>query len=335
MKNCYLVFDSMESEDCYYGLKVSFAKDCVDCIYTIYSEQCYQCCNCSKCHSLSYAMHCNDCRDGYFLFDCRWCSNCLLCVWLANRHYCYKNIEYTPEEYQKIKEDYLDKLQQGEGESIQKEFNARRLTLPHRHACNTTVENCVWDNLENARNCQACYDSFEIQDCSYSARLLRASNCHDYESRGDNSTFIYNAIAVGSSSYKVLFAICNRGTCNATTYCVFMHGCSNCFGCVGLRKKTYCIFNKQYTKEEYDELVPKIIIHMQTTWERWEFFPSEISLFGYNETAANDYYPLKKNAAQAQWFRRSDYEVPFLQVDRILQADELPNIHDVTDDILW
>ena len=30
-------------------------------------------------------------------------------------------------------------------------------------------------------------------------------------------------------------------------------GCSNCFGCKNLRQKSYCIFNKQYTKEEYFE----------------------------------------------------------------------------------
>jgi len=28
-------------------------------------------------------------------------------------------------------------------------------------------------------------------------------------------------------------------------------GCSNCFGCVNLRNQKYCIFNKQYSKEEY------------------------------------------------------------------------------------
>ena len=34
-------------------------------------------------------------------------------------------------------------------------------------------------------------------------------------------------------------------------YCGFCIGSKSCFGCVGLYKKEYCIFNKQYTKEEY------------------------------------------------------------------------------------
>ncbi|MDP2669631.1 MAG: hypothetical protein Q8O99_01100 [bacterium] len=37
------------------------------------------------------------------------------------------------------------------------------------------------------------------------------------------------------------------------------------FGCSNLRNKQYCIFNKQYTQEEYEQLVPKIITHMQET----------------------------------------------------------------------
>jgi hypothetical protein len=74
---------------------------------------------------------------------------------------------------------------------------------------------------------------------------------------------------------------------------------------------------------------------MQSTGERWEFFPGSISPFGYNETVANEYYPLTKDEAIKKWFKRSDYEVPFPQVDRILKANELPNIHDVTDDLLW
>ena len=36
----------------------------------------------------------------------------------------------------------------------------------------------------------------------------------------------------------------------------------HCFGCVGFKHKQYCILNKQYTKEEYEKLVQKIIKQM-------------------------------------------------------------------------
>ena len=41
-----------------------------------------------------------------------------------------------------------------------------------------------------------------------------------------------------------------------------------------LRNKSYCILNKQYTKEEYEELVPKIIEHMMKPLPRSSTTPS-------------------------------------------------------------
>jgi hypothetical protein len=43
--------------------------------------------------------------------------------------------------------------------------------------------------------------------------------------------------------------------------------CQDCFACVGLRHKQYCILNKQYTRDEYEVLVPRIIEHMKKTGE--------------------------------------------------------------------
>jgi hypothetical protein len=77
-------------------------------------------------------------------------------------------------------------------------------------------------------------------------------------------------------------------------YCIDCQYSKDCFGCVGLQRKQYCILNKQYTKEEYETLVPKIIEHMKSTREWSEFFPIEISPFTYNETVAQEYFPLTK-----------------------------------------
>jgi hypothetical protein len=74
-------------------------------------------------------------------------------------------------------------------------------------------------------------------------------------------------------------------------YSMNCYDSSYLFGCDGLRNKQYCIFNKQYTQEEYEKIVPQIIAHMQTTGEWGEFFSPSISPFGYNETIAQDYFP--------------------------------------------
>jgi hypothetical protein len=69
-----------------------------------------------------------------------------------------------------------------------------------------------------------------------------------------------------------------------------------------------------------------------------EFFPPSLSPFGYNETVAQEYYPLTKEEALSKGFNWSDYEPPPPQVDRVItreQMKKLPdNIKDIPDDIL-
>ncbi|MDR2189932.1 MAG: hypothetical protein LBP53_01790 [Candidatus Peribacteria bacterium] len=81
-------------------------------------------------------------------------------------------------------------------------------------------------------------------------------------------------------------------------YCILCgNNSSNLFGCIGLRGKEYYILNKQYTKEKYEELVPKIIEKMKADEEWGEYFPASISPFGYNETLANEYFPLTEETS--------------------------------------
>jgi hypothetical protein len=42
-----------------------------------------------------------------------------------------------------------------------------------------------------------------------------------------------------------------------------MNACSFCFGCIGLTNRQFCIFNKQYTKEEWHEKVDEIFSQME------------------------------------------------------------------------
>ena len=67
---------------------------------------------------------------------------------------------------------------------------------------------------------------------------------------------------MSGQSYFHCFLILQIWWSQYVQYSFFTINSSNLFGCVGLRNKQYCILNKQYTKEEYEKLVPKIIEHM-------------------------------------------------------------------------
>jgi hypothetical protein len=74
---------------------------------------------------------------------------------------------------------------------------------------------------------------------------------------------------------------------------------------------------------------------MRKTGEWGEFYPYALAPYGYNETSANDFYPLAKDQALAKGFKWSDYIIPPLEVKKTIKASQLPdNIRDIPDDIL-
>ncbi len=84
-------------------------------------------------------------------------------------------------------------------------------------------------------------------------------------------------------------------------------GCSHCFMCSNLVRKTYCVRNRQYTKEEYEKLRAEIVANMRRAGEYGEFFPPAVSTFGYNESAALEQFPLTKEEALAKGFGWEEY----------------------------
>jgi hypothetical protein len=125
-------------------------------------------------------------------------------------------------------------------------------------------------------------------------------------------------------------------------YSIHCKNCSDCFGCVGLKNAKHCILNRQYEKGEYLETIEKLKKHMMDlpyidkrglVYRYGEFFPFEMSTFGYNETVALDYFPITKGEAATKgypWVEKEKKEYP-----NALSSVDLPDsIGDVTDQIL-
>jgi hypothetical protein len=146
-----------------------------------------------------------------------------------------------------------------------------------------------------------------------------------------------------ASSVSVHALFCNIShENNEIFYTDHCFNSNNLFGCIGLKHAQYCILNKQYTKEEYETLVPKIIEHMQKTGEWGEFFPVSLSPFAYNETLAQEYFPLSKESVGANCnspFRKDwkwrDEENQVSDFKKIIPGERLPDsIAEIPDDVL-
>jgi len=194
----------------------------------------------------------------------------------------------------------------------------------------------IGDNLNNSKNSDHCFNCNELHDCRYLTDcLMESKDSMDIHCWGDGMELCYNSILVGGKANNV-FMSCDSGMGISNIFYSHLctRNCHDCFGCIGLKHKKYCILNKQYTKDQYEELLPQIIEHMKSTGEWGEFFPPEVSLFGYNETLAQDYFPMDKESVLKNGWQWCDFE-PEIIATKTIPSERLPDdIKDIPEDIL-
>ncbi len=329
-KECYLLFGGKNNERVYFGNQMLESHDSLDVSFSEKLEFCYENLECSRNNKLFFSHHTQDCVDSFYLIDCKNCINCFGCVGLVNKQYHIFNISYSRQEYQK----FINENQGSYKKHLEnlKKLRELELSLPHRYARVYKSVNSYGDDLSEARNTHNSFSSRQTEDSKFLFFCRNGSkNCYDNSFQGFNSENCYDT-AHTFGGYNSFFS--SRSFNNQDTYynqdC---HDCKNTFGCEGLRKKKYCILNKEYSKEEYDKLLPKIIEHMKGTGEYGEFFPKELSPFAYNETIAQEYFPLSKEEALKLGFDWVGQEERNYKVD--LKTEDLPdNIADVDEDIV-
>ncbi len=307
-KNCYLCFCVDYSEDCYYCHDTYYSKNSVDCFFGYELEICYECVGCKKCHRLFHSQNCSQCSDGWYLFDCTDCRNCFGCTGLRHKEYHWFNEQISKDEYEKRMREFLA-LPREQRKKVWNVFMKLLLAFPHREMEGTQNENVLGNYLFNCKNAFHCYDSTDLEDCKFCMSTRGAKDCHDIDRWGKPAELSYECLGLGERATGVLFSYyCWNGDQNLL-YCVLCHKSSDCFGCIGMRNARYCILNKQYTKEEYEALMPKIIEHMRKTSEWGEYFPASMSVFGYGETVADEYFPLaKEDVLKRGWNWHDDKE---------------------------
>ncbi len=286
-KNCYLARSMEDCEDLYYSYRNIKVKNSLDMVICFNCEKSYECAECHHSFKIFFCRHSRDCIDSYFLYDCRNCQNCFMCWNLRGKSYCIENVQYSKEEY----EARLRTYNLGSYESIifhKKGFeNIIKEKVVHRENHNLKTYNSNGDYLLNVKNCHNCYTISDSEDCYNCLRGLSqkseidATGCWFSEMLG-NSSCCLNSYAEkysvwSSSRYSEYLDLCIE--------------CENCFGCVGLKKKKYCILNKSYSKEEYEKLKTQIVSDMKKRGEYGKFLPYSMSAGPFNLSNGFIYFP--------------------------------------------
>lgn len=332
-KNCYLIFDTGDCEGCIYGHGLYRDIECVDCDYTYDSSYCYDCVYCHNCYEVQHAVMCRNTNTSQYVFNLRSCSNCFLCHDLEQKEYYILNRPYTKENYfaevAKLKATIPD---------LWNHFLVNVVgdtSVPRKYYVGNSIEQATGNYIYNVKNCQEVFYGSQLEDCAYSRSLEDARDCYDCDMWGWNAELNYECQETGSGAHRLAFCSFCWDNVQDLYYSQFCRWSKYLFGCFGLRRREYCILNKQYSKQEYEALLPRIIAHMTSTGEWGEFFPMAISHFGYNETAAQEYFPLEKSQALALGAQWCDYQSPIPQTQNVLAAASLAKtIAEVEDSIL-
>ncbi|MDA2935599.1 hypothetical protein MYX06_00050 [Patescibacteria group bacterium AH-259-L05] len=333
-RNCYLSVSVMDSENIMYSTNVwEASRDCVDCYHTEgHNELLYECIDAWNSYKCQYGYHLQNCNDCYYCFDCRGCSNCFLSYNLRNKQYHILNQPYSKEAYQKkIKQYQLGSYKVRE-RLYDQWLNIIQHKAVHRAALIERSTNCSGNIIYNSKNTHHAFDMADAEDSKYIIVGPDVKNSMDLYHIGFGCELLYEGQAQ-IHNYNTLFSVLCYHNADIQ-YCDNCHNSEKLFGCVGVKKGSYMILNKTYSKEEYKELKKRIIEHMRRTGEYGEFFPVKISLWGYNETQGQVYMPLKKAEVLARGWKWED-KMPGAFGKETIQPKDIPdNIKDVDDSIL-
>ena len=313
LRNCYMMFDSDFNEDCSYGCEVENSKNCFDTNLIEKGEMCYECVNITNCYRAFYSLDCENSSDIYFCKDCNGCVDCFGSVNLRNKSY------YIFNQPMGNKENYMARLEElglSSRKNIQeikekvKDIWDEGITKFMHEKQNADVSGDYIYNSKNVKESWIVHEGWNLKYCQYLV-APNVKDSYDFTQFGNNCERYYEVFQGGNGGSNIRFSWWPVNENTEIDYCMHVMTSKELFGCIGLRKQEYCILNKKYSKEEYEVLRTKIIEQMKDMpyedkngikYSYGEFFPSELSPFAYNETTANEYFPLSEDEINKKGF---------------------------------
>ncbi len=229
-----------------------------------------------------------DSNNCWYSQNLVWCNDCYECSNLSYASYCIRNKKYSKEEYQLLIKNR------------KQHWRFKDIILEKEDTNNfcDAIENTLFSyNIKNWRNCILAWCKEGNQDLYDMFAWWSPFGTHYYwlVSWGWGDHFYCSwSIKWGSKVF----------------YSYFLDECSYCLGCIWLKNKSYCILNKQYTKEERYDKVDEIFTQMEKDWTLGKFFPWSMNPFYFNDTAAyliDDSFT--KEEVEAEWYLRRDEKI--------------------------
>jgi len=299
-KDCYLS-SGVQSEGLVYCRNTDYSRDCTDCFNALKCELLYDCVNSANSYESAFLTRCEKCTNCYFCRDSQDCQQCFGCVSIHHKQYCWYDEQLSQEEYERRLESALKDRESFE--IHRNKFEEFSKSLPVEYATIRTSEDATGDEILHSKSVR---NSFFITDAENIGDSYRVAygykDVYRMSYGGIDGQIIYESLAMPHNSSCI--GSFSLGDSSFLSYSCFSFNSQHLLGCVGIRKKSHCILNKQYTESQFDSLKKQIVSDMKERGEWGEFFPQKYSPFGYNDSVAYEFFEMRRDEALSrnwQW----------------------------------
>lgn len=302
LKNCYLCYDCWGNENSYYCAFLGpWTHDVIDCFDWVRLDNSYSLIGSSWVTASQYCSDASDLYNCYFCDNCYNLKNCIWCRNIWNQEHMIFNKEVSHQEFEDFKKKYFNWKYSDLLEFIKlyDQFSNNLDRFPH--TLNVGCENVIWEYMLHANNIFFGRFTYRSSDCRYTYFCDSMNDCMDMDFCVNDLQLSYQCIS-SINSYGIIWCV-NTAWSKNCYYCHTCTWCSDCIGCYWLTNQQYCIFNKKYSKEEYEIMAKKILNDLNTKWVLWKAFDSVLSFFPYNDTVAFNVYP-PKYLIDFQWIQK-------------------------------
>ena len=329
-KNCYLVFNTSMVEDFLYTRGVRKGRDSSDIYFGLEVERCYESINIQESAGVAYGENVTGCVDSFFILNGSGLINCFGCVNLRKKSNCWFNEQLTHEEYMKRLDEVRGSY--SKMESARKKFEEFSLQFPRRENNNLKTVGSNGDYLFECKNVRDSFEAANAEDCRYlfSSKMIKDSiGTIGY---GTKSECLLEVVGTGHSSN----VIGSYGVANSRNifHSYYVSNCQDCAACDALKNGKFSIFNYEYPKEEYEKILAHIMEELKSQDLLGLIMPTDLTPFAYNETIAQDNFPMTKEEVLKSGFRWAD-DIQMTKGKETLLPENVPDhIRDVEDSIV-
>src|SRR3990167_154252 len=124
--------------------------------------------------------------------------------------------------------------------------------VPLANLGNTNIVNSDYANHSlDCRNCFLLYASISAENVSYSTGVMHVKDSIDLYKVSKSEQCYEDVLCAGLFNTHFSY---DSDECIDSMFLTSCLNLQDCLGCINLRHKKHCIFNKQYTKEEYEKI---------------------------------------------------------------------------------